>query len=419
MNTGQSAHILGISLIETIEKHGYRARFAGGSVRDRLLGQVPHDYDIATDATPDQVCTIFKQKTYKVIPTGLDHGTVTVVYRTIAFEITTLRTDVRTDGRHAEVVFGTCFEEDAKRRDFTVNAMYEDAQGKIYDYFAGKEDLAAKKLRFVGEPEQRIKEDYLRILRYFRFWAKLGFTPDDGALAAITSHKDGLNGISVERITAELLKTLAARSKSLPALAAMAASGVLPLILRIQPHPLNAALSRLAEFWRQQLPTEAKADLLAIAIILSPHESKDAEAILTEKLRLPNPANRLIRHALALLTDEGQEQDHAAVMAFCDACDKAAGQTQSYLPLFWPFLRVMKPENGERWENIAKVEEDLVDRRLAKLPISGKDLAKIGIPQDKRCGEMLAALKAAYRNGDWQEKAEGLAKAEQLRQSLT
>lgn len=416
MNSGQNAHILGISLIEAIEQQGFRARFAGGSVRDRLLGRIPHDYDIATDATPEQICSIFTPKTHKVIPTGLDHGTVTVVYRTIPFEITTLRTDVRTDGRHAEVAFGESFEEDAERRDFTVNAMYEDAAGRVYDYFTGREDLAAGKLRFVGEPERRIEEDYLRILRYFRFWAKLGFTPDEKALAAITANKNGLSGISIERITSELTKTIAAQAAGLPALRAMVSTGVLPLLLghTITEPKLSSSLDRIAELWQQPVATEdaQKMTILAVAILMSPADDEGIDDILTTKLRLPNPSTRLIRHAIALFADQNEEQDTAAAMAFCDACDKAAGQPKAYLPLFQPVLEVMRPGDRERWAKIAKIEEDLSARRLAKLPVTGKDLAKLGIPQDKRCGEILALIKTAYRNGKWTDKADGLALAQ-------
>ena len=200
--TLKAAHLV----LKALEKAGFEGRLAGGCVRDRLLGKTPLDFDIATTATPEEVCNIFKQKDFKTIPTGIDHGTITVVYKSIALEITTLRKDVATDGRRATVAFGSSFEEDAMRRDFTINALFENHQGEIFDYNGGRKDLKERKLVFVGVAEDRIKEDYLRILRFFRFWAQLEFTPDADALKAIEKLYEGISIVSVERITQEMLK---------------------------------------------------------------------------------------------------------------------------------------------------------------------------------------------------------------------
>lgn len=202
-------------LIEDLESSGFQARLAGGCVRDRLMGLEPKDYDIATNALPEEICTIFKQKGYRVVPTGLEHGTITVVTKASSYEITTLRLDVDTDGRHATVQFGCSFQDDAARRDFTINALTEDKSGKVYDYFGGIEDLKEGRLRFVGNPTQRIKEDYLRSLRFFRFWARFNFTPDEESLEAIRNLKEGLTRVSQERITSETLLLLEAKEPAL------------------------------------------------------------------------------------------------------------------------------------------------------------------------------------------------------------
>ena len=183
---------------------------AGGCVRDHLLGITPKDYDLASTALPESVMSLFSSKGYQVIPIGIDHGTVSVVTPIQHVEITTLRKDVACFGRKAEVSFGTSFEEDALRRDFTINALFMDADKNIHDYTGGQQDLAEHRLVFVGDPDQRIQEDYLRSLRYFRFLARLGWRPQSAALHAIKENKSGLTGLSSERIHAEMEKILVA-----------------------------------------------------------------------------------------------------------------------------------------------------------------------------------------------------------------
>lgn len=196
-----------ITVIETLENAGFEARIAGGAVRDFLSGKEPKDIDIATTARPEQVLSLFDA----VIPTGLQHGTVTVVIGKEMFEVTTLRKDVETDGRHATVEFITDWKADASRRDFTFNALFMDRQGKIYDFFNGEEDLKNQIVRFVGNAKARIEEDYLRIMRYFRFLTRMKtIVHDDDTLNTIRTLADGLDGISGERIWAELEKIFSA-----------------------------------------------------------------------------------------------------------------------------------------------------------------------------------------------------------------
>ncbi|RRH78022.1 CCA tRNA nucleotidyltransferase [Falsigemmobacter faecalis] len=208
--------------------------FVGGCVRNALIDAPVADVDLCSDAPPDAVTRLAEAAGLKVIPTGIEHGTVTVLVQGTPFEITTFRSDVEMDGRHATVAFSKDIHEDAARRDFTMNALYANAAGEILDPLGtGVADALARRLRFVGDPVARIAEDYLRILRYFRFYAWYAdpsHGPDVEALAAISEGADGLGGISRERIGAEMRRLLAAPDPA-PALALMQASGVLTEVL--------------------------------------------------------------------------------------------------------------------------------------------------------------------------------------------
>lgn len=221
------------ALMRALEGAGYKALFVGGCVRNALLREPVSDIDISTDATPETVSNLADRAGFRFIPTGIDHGTVTIVAEGKPHEVTTFRRDVETDGRRAVVAFSTDIEEDARRRDFTMNALYADRDGQVVDPLNGLADLLARRVRFVGEPETRIREDYLRILRFFRFHATHG-DPEGGldpnGLAACSAFSARLETISKERVTAELRKLLAARDPA-PAVAAMAQSGVLTCIL--------------------------------------------------------------------------------------------------------------------------------------------------------------------------------------------
>lgn len=218
------------AVLDAIETGGHRAYLVGGAVRNALLGQAVDDIDIATDATPEQVLQLARAAGLKPVPTGIDHGTITVVSDKQGFEVTTFRRDVETDGRRAVVAFSTDLTEDAKRRDFTMNALYAGRDGQVIDPVGGLPDLAARHLRFVGEPEQRIREDYLRILRFFRFLAWYGQGAEPQAVAACAALKDGLSGIARERIGAEMKKLLAAPDPG-PAISLMDQTGVLQIVL--------------------------------------------------------------------------------------------------------------------------------------------------------------------------------------------
>jgi len=216
-----------------IAANGAHILFVGGCLRNALLGESVVDLDLATDARPETVVALAEAAGLKAVPTGIDHGTITVVSDRIPHEITTFRKDVETDGRHAVVAFSDRVEEDAARRDFTMNAIYAEADGTVVDPLGGLPDLCARHVRFIGEAEDRIREDYLRSLRYFRFFAWYGAIqdgPDPDALAAISATLGGLESLSKERVGGEILKLLAAPDPA-PTVSHMRSTGVLNALL--------------------------------------------------------------------------------------------------------------------------------------------------------------------------------------------
>jgi poly(A) polymerase len=229
---------------------GHQAFAVGGCVRDSLLGMPVKDIDIATDAPPERVVALAEAAGFHAVPTGIEHGTVTVVARDVPHEVTTFRRDVDTDGRRATVTFALSIAEDARRRDFTMNALYADRNGEVHDPIGGLPDLWARRVRFIEDAETRIREDYLRSLRFFRFHAWYG-DPREGfdadALAAIAAHLEGLGILSRERVGAELIKLLAAPDPA-PAVAGMRATGVLGSVL---PGAEDSALALLVHLEEQ------------------------------------------------------------------------------------------------------------------------------------------------------------------------
>lgn len=221
------------AICAALEGAGWQALFVGGCVRDALLGRDPNDIDVATDARPPEVMALAAAAGLKVVPTGVAHGTVTVVRQGAPVEVTTFRRDVETDGRRAVVAFSDDVGEDAARRDFTMNALYARPDGTLVDPLGGLPDLRARRIRFVGDPAERIAEDALRILRFFRFnawFAAPGAAPDAAGLAACAAGAALVGRLSAERVAAELARLLAAPDPA-AAVAAMAAAGVLDRVL--------------------------------------------------------------------------------------------------------------------------------------------------------------------------------------------
>lgn len=278
-----------------LEAAGFQALYVGGCVRNSLLGHPVSDHDLSTDARPEAVIRVMRDAGLKVIPTGIDHGTVTVIADDEPFEVTTFRHDIETDGRRAVVHFADTVLEDARRRDFTMNAIYCDRRGEIVDPLGGMADLRARRLRFVGTAANRVREDYLRILRFFRFSAwyadpENGIDPD--ALEACATHVDGLAHISAERIGAEMRKLLSAPEPS-PSVAVMQTTGVLGAILP------GAQVGALPVVVHLEAQLGCRIDpVLRLAAI----GGQDA----AERLRLSrNDSRRLATIAAAARADEG------------------------------------------------------------------------------------------------------------------
>jgi poly(A) polymerase len=270
-------------ILDALDSNGEEARIVGGAVRNALLGEPLGDIDIATTALPQEVARRAEAAGFKPVPTGIEHGTITVVADGSPFEVTTLREDVETFGRHARVVFGRDWRRDAERRDFTMNALFLARDGTVHDYVGGLADVAARRVRFIGDPSARIAEDYLRILRFFRFHAAYGHggLPDADGLHACIGARAGLDTLSRERVRMEVLKLVLARH-AVPALAAMTEAGLLDRVLGGV--PLLASLSNQIKLEAAlSLAPDAVRRLGALAVIVP----EDAER-LRERLRLAN-----------------------------------------------------------------------------------------------------------------------------------
>lgn len=301
-------------VLSVLVNGGHQALIVGGAVRNALIGAPPSDWDISTDALPSETTALAEAAGLKAIPTGADHGTITVVVNGRPFEVTTFRRDVETDGRRAVVAFSKDIRDDAQRRDFTMNALYAAPDGTVIDPVGGMADLAARHLRFVGEPRQRIAEDYLRILRFFRFLAWYGEAAhvDAAALAASSELAAGLQKISRERIGAEMRKLLSAPDPG-PAVALMAETGVLAQVLpdaeATHLAALIAAEGSTAPSWARRLAllSQNAADALRLSKSEAGYQSKLAEAA---SWSLPEAAWRLSETAatdLALIRQARSE----------------------------------------------------------------------------------------------------------------
>jgi poly(A) polymerase len=269
-------------ILALLDRDGEEARVVGGAVRNTLLGLPVSEIDVATTALPDEVVRRVEAAGYKAVPTGIEHGTITAIIDRHPIEVTTLRQDVETFGRKARVVFGRDWNADAARRDFTINALSASADGKVYDYVGGLADIASRRVRFIGDPQQRIAEDYLRILRFFRFHAYYGDgTPDGAGLHACIMGRDGLDMLSRERVRMELLKLLLAPHAA-PTLAVMAETGILEMVLGGV--PLLASFENVVKVEAASgVPPDAVRRLGGLGVQVK----EDAER-LSQRLRLSN-----------------------------------------------------------------------------------------------------------------------------------
>ena len=295
-------------LLAALDRDGEEARVVGGAVRNTLLNLAVDEIDIATTAMPDEVVRRVTAAGWKSIPTGIEHGTVTVVIDGRPFEVTTLRRDVETYGRKAKVAFGRDWRADAERRDFTINALSVSAAGKVYDYVGGVADLAAHRVRFIGAPGQRIAEDFLRILRFFRFHAWYGAgAPDAAGVHACILARSGIETLSRERVRMELLKLLLA-PRPTPTLAVMAETGILGMVLGGV--PFLASFENMAKV---EAATGRDADAVRRLGALNVSVKEDGKR-LAQRLRLSNAeAERLmaLEHWWRVTPASGDQAAHA------------------------------------------------------------------------------------------------------------
>ena len=306
-----------------------QVRWVGGAVRDTLLGHVVKDIDAATLHRPETVIDLLGKAGIKTVPTGIDHGTVTALLPAGPVEVTTLRRDVSTDGRRATVAYASDWRDDAARRDFTINALYADPRTlEVFDWFGGLADLDARRVRFIGDARQRIREDHLRILRYFRFQARFGSALDPEAEDACAELAPTLKGLSRERVAMELLNLLALPDPS-PTVARMEARGVLPVVLPEAGATGVAALARLVE---QEVRQGTEPDSLRRLAALLPADARTADQV-AARLRLSAAQRKRLVTAAARDGDPGDARALAYRLGREEAIDRLLLAAASVGPL--------------------------------------------------------------------------------------
>jgi poly(A) polymerase len=372
--------------LEALDGNGEETRIVGGAVRDLVLGLRVADFDLATTATPDEVIRRAEAAGFRVAPTGLAHGTVTVIVDGLGVETTTLREDVEPDGRRSKVRFGRDFVRDALRRDFTINALSLTRDGEIHDYCGGLDDLAARRVRFIGEARQRIREDYLRVLRFFRFSAAYGQGPlDEEGFRASVQERDGLMRLSRERVAAELFKLLKT-PRAAEVVTALSDSGLLIPLVAAAPDPARHARLTRIEAARAAAPDP----LLRLAALLVRVE-EDADR-LRERLRLSNA-------------------DHDRLLAAADMLERLHGLAVPPPPgelRAWLFergrtasldaLALAQADSGAPPDDCRFLSalRFLADTPQPTLPFSGADVLARGLASGTQVGAALKALQAKW-----------------------
>lgn len=357
--------------------YGVETRAVGGAVRNTLLGLPVTEIDFATTAEPDKVIALAAQAGLKTVPTGIDHGTVTVIADGAPFEVTTLRRDVETFGRHAKIDYTTSWEEDARRRDFTLNALYADRDGKVFDPLGGYSDLQAGRVRFIGDAEARIKEDYLRILRFFRFNAYYGKGDMNAAgLKASVRLRGGLEQLSAERVAGETRRILVAPEAS-RAVAALYDYGLLTGVLGGVPR-LNRFERLIAIEQANGLAPDAGLRLAALAVFV-----REDVARLTERLRLSNAEQAV----LALGTRERAASGLPDEAAAKGALYRLGPSYRSSLLLAWADSRAATDDAG--WRNALTLPERW---QAPSFPLGGDDVMALGELKGPEIGEVLRSV---------------------------
>jgi poly(A) polymerase len=374
-------------LLSALDRDGEQARAVGGAVRNSLIGEAVTEVDVATTAPPDEAKRRLEAAGFRIVPTGIEHGTITAIADGHSYEVTTLRRDVETFGRHATVAFGRDWKTDAERRDFTMNALSATADGSVYDYVGGYPDLMERRVRFIGDPAQRIAEDYLRILRFFRFHASYGrgeFDPE--GLHACIAGRAGLAQLSRERIRMELMKLLVARN-AVEAVTVMADAGLLIGVLGGVPD--LAGFSRMTgiEQGTATLPDPVRR-LGALAVRVA----EDAVR-LWQRLRLANAEHdRLAYMAMEWWRVRPGDDNTARVLLYRLGPERFTDRTM----LAWARSRAAADDVA--WRSFA----DLPKRWTAPVfPIKADDLMRRGVAKGPGLGAALRAAEEAWIAADF------------------
>jgi tRNA nucleotidyltransferase/poly(A) polymerase len=389
LKTGLAARVL-----KLLNADGEEARVVGGAVRNALLGFPIGDIDIATTALPEEVVSRARAAGIKSVPTGIEHGTVTLVIDAKPFEVTTLREDTETFGRKAKVAFGRDWVRDAERRDFTINGLSVDAEGRVHDYVGGLDDVASRRVRFIGDPNQRISEDYLRILRFFRIHAAYGSgEPDRAGYLACIGARAGLATLSAERVRAEMLKLMVADGAA-PAVAAMVDGGLLLPIFGGVAYtgPLGAMISAERLLGLAPGPIR-RLGALAVAV------TEDARRLST-RLRLTNAEAKA-------LDSMGHRWWRLAGM------DEATARRRLYrlgedryrdrLLLAW--ARSGGDADASSWRELATLPQRW---SAPKFPLKAADFIARGIAQGPQLGQVLGLAEDAWLAADFPLEAPAL-----------
>jgi poly(A) polymerase len=387
------------AVLAAVEAGGYGARIVGGAVRNALMGTPVKDVDVATTAEPAEVMRLVEAAGLKAVPTGIEHGTITVIAGHHPYEVTTLRRDVETFGRHARVAFTTDWAEDAARRDFTMNALYCDREGAVHDPLGGYGDLAARRVRFIGDAKDRIREDYLRILRFFRFTAEYASgDPEAAGLAASLALKDGLDGLSSERIRAEFLRLLAA-PRAVETLSIMAAQGFMPHLIGTEGNV--ALLARVAAI--EEAAGDAVDPMLRLAALASSKAGR-AEIVIKDRLRLSNAE----RERLARIGPRDTAFDPATPEREARAFLYRHG-----VEAFRDGVLIAWASSGASPRDEAWRQRLALPRRWAvpELPVRGADIMEAGLAEGPAIGRVVRAFEDWWISEDFPTEPHMLAHA--------
>ena len=389
LRSGPAARVLAL-----LNGDGEEARVVGGAVRNALLGVAIGDVDIATTALPTEVIRRAKASGIKSVPTGIEHGTVTLVVESKPYEVTTLREDVETFGRKAKVAFGRDWARDAARRDFTINGLSVDAEGVVHDHVGGLSDIAARRVRFIGDPDLRIAEDYLRILRFFRIHAAYSTgAPDRAGLLACIKGRAGLAALSAERMRMEVMKLMIAQGAA-EAVVAMADGGLLlPIFGGVVYTGPFAAMIAAEHALALQPSAIRRLGALAVAV------TEDAKR-LSVRLRLTNQETRT-------LDSMGHRWWRLAGMDEARARRRlyrlGAERYRDRLMLAW--ARSGDAPDGALWRGLATLPERW---SAPKFPLKAADFVSRGIAEGPALGHVIALAEDAWLAADFPQQPAAL-----------